>query len=173
MTHMPLWSSVMMQYILTKQAEEKWSLRQYNFLADSRKTVPIACRSEEWIKFQRKSPQTSAGGKSDSPNIFFKNWLTSKSFFPYCLLSPKDCISRHQLCPIWKRNDLTSQPGHTVVTALWMAVSKSAWTLLQKYSHQFLQPLKTYGWIYPHKTLDGYWPVRKMQIARSESKNCK
>ena len=33
-----------------QKAEEKWSLRQYNFLAGSRKTVPLACRSEVWIK---------------------------------------------------------------------------------------------------------------------------
>jgi len=26
------------------QAEKKWSLHQYNFLAGSRKTVPLACR---------------------------------------------------------------------------------------------------------------------------------
>ena len=30
-------------------AEEMWSLYQYNFLADSRKTVTLACRSEDWI----------------------------------------------------------------------------------------------------------------------------
>jgi len=64
----------MMQYIRTKQAEETWSLHQYNFLADSRKTVPLACRSEDWIKIlNAKQSQTSVGGKSDSPNIFFKN----------------------------------------------------------------------------------------------------
>jgi len=43
------WSSVMMQNIQTKQVEENWSLHQYNFLAGSRKTVPLACRSEGWI----------------------------------------------------------------------------------------------------------------------------
>jgi hypothetical protein len=36
-----------MQYIRTKQAEEKWSPDQYDFLAGSRKTVPLACRSED------------------------------------------------------------------------------------------------------------------------------
>jgi hypothetical protein len=40
----------MMQYIRTKQAEEKWSLHQYNFLAGSCKTVPLACRSKDLIK---------------------------------------------------------------------------------------------------------------------------
>ena len=45
-----------------------------NFLAGSRKTVPLACRSEDWIKIlNAKQSQTSVGGKSDSPNIFFKN----------------------------------------------------------------------------------------------------
>jgi len=39
-----------MKYIRTKQAEENWSLRQYNFLAGSRKTFPLACRSEDLIK---------------------------------------------------------------------------------------------------------------------------
>jgi len=33
-----------------QKAEEKWGLHQYNFLAGSRKTVPLACRSEDWIK---------------------------------------------------------------------------------------------------------------------------
>ena len=28
---------------------EKWSLHDYNFLAGSRKTVPLACRSGDWI----------------------------------------------------------------------------------------------------------------------------
>jgi len=50
MTHMFLWFSMMMQYIRTKQAEEKWSLDQYNFLTVRRKTFPFACRSEDWIK---------------------------------------------------------------------------------------------------------------------------
>jgi len=36
-----------------QQAEENWSLHQYNFLADSRKTVPLACRSEDWIKIPK------------------------------------------------------------------------------------------------------------------------
>jgi len=49
-----LWS-LMTQNIRTKQAEEKWSLHQCNFLAGSRKTVTLACRSEDWIKFQRKA----------------------------------------------------------------------------------------------------------------------
>jgi hypothetical protein len=47
---MRLWFSMMMQYIRTKQAEEKWSLHQYHFLAGSRKTVPLGCRLEDWVK---------------------------------------------------------------------------------------------------------------------------
>ena len=127
-THMRLWPSMIMQYIRTKQAEKKWSLYQYNFLVGSSKTAPLAWQSEVWITIptQKSHSQTSAGGKRDSPNIFFKNWLTSETFFPFCLLSPKNCIFLHQLCLKWTRHTLTSKPGHTVVTALWMAVSKSA-----------------------------------------------
>jgi len=52
---MRLWFSMMMQYIRTKQAEEKQSLHQYNFLAGSCKTVPLARRSKDWIKFPKLS----------------------------------------------------------------------------------------------------------------------
>jgi hypothetical protein len=38
---------MMMQYIRTKQAEEEWSPDQYNFLAGSSKTVPLAYRPED------------------------------------------------------------------------------------------------------------------------------
>ena len=55
MPHMHLWSSMMMQYIRTKEAEENWSLHQYIFLAGSRKTVPLACRSGDWIKIPMQS----------------------------------------------------------------------------------------------------------------------
>ena len=40
---------MVMQYIRNKQADEKWSLRQYDFLAGSHRTVPLACRSEEGV----------------------------------------------------------------------------------------------------------------------------
>jgi len=46
---------MMMQYIRTKQAEEKWSLHQYSFLAVSRKTIPLARRSEDHIKIPTQS----------------------------------------------------------------------------------------------------------------------
>jgi len=32
-----------------QKAEEKWNLHQYDFLAGSHKTVPLACHSEDWI----------------------------------------------------------------------------------------------------------------------------
>ena len=54
-THKRLWSSMMMLYIRTKEAEENLSLHQYNFLAGSRKTVPLACRSEDWIEIPKQS----------------------------------------------------------------------------------------------------------------------
>jgi hypothetical protein len=49
MTDRRLWSAVTVRNIGTKQAEEKWSLHQCNVLAGSRKTAPLACRSEDWI----------------------------------------------------------------------------------------------------------------------------
>jgi len=59
MIHIRLWSSLMMQNIRTKQAEENWSLLQYSFLAGSRKIVPLACRSKGWIyEGVSKSPRT-------------------------------------------------------------------------------------------------------------------
>jgi hypothetical protein len=65
---------MMMQYIRTKQAEENWSLHQYNFLAGSRKTKNTRTSFGRLDKNSNaKQSQTSAGGKSDSPNIFFKN----------------------------------------------------------------------------------------------------
>ena len=51
---MLLWSSMMMLYIKTKQAEEKSSPHQYNFLAGNRKTVPFACRLQDCIKILTK-----------------------------------------------------------------------------------------------------------------------
>ena len=39
----------------TLQSDQKWILHQYNFLAGSRKTVPLACRSEDWIKIRTQS----------------------------------------------------------------------------------------------------------------------
>ena len=45
--------------------------------------------------------------------------------------------------------------------------------LLEKHSHHVLQPLIPYVWIHPHRTLDVYWPVRKIQVAHRESMNLK
>ena len=110
--------TVMMKYIRTKQAEEKWSLYQYNFLAGSRKTVPLACRSKDGIKIPTQSSRRLPPVVKATVRMFSSGTDFPQSFFSYCLLSPKDCIFRHQLCPKWKRNSLTSQSGHTVVTAL-------------------------------------------------------
>ena len=105
---MCLWSSMTMQYIRTKQAEENWSLRQYNFLAGSRKTVPLANHSKDWTKIPTKSSLRLSPAVKATVRIFSSRTdFTSGSFLPYCLLSPKDCIFRHQLCPKWKRHALT------------------------------------------------------------------
>ena len=132
MTHMRLWSSMMMQNIRTKQSEEKGSLHQYNYLAGRRKTVPLACRSGDWIESPTQSirwlpPVVNAtvrifSSRTDSPQ--------SLSFQPVCRV-PKIVFTATS-CPRWKRHALTSKPGHTVVTALWMAVSKSAQTIVAK-----------------------------------------
>jgi hypothetical protein len=44
-----------MQKIRTKQAEDNYNLRQYNFLAGRLKTAPLACRWEYWIQSQKQS----------------------------------------------------------------------------------------------------------------------
>jgi len=119
---MRLWSSKMMQNIRTKQAEENWSLHQYNFLAGSCKTVPLACRSKDWIKIRKLSSRRLPPVVKRSVRIFSSRTDLTQSFLPYCLLSPKNCIFRHELCPKWKRLALISKPGHTVVTALRMAI---------------------------------------------------
>jgi hypothetical protein len=91
---------MIMQYIRTKQAEEKWSLHQYNFLAGSPKTVPLACYSEDWIKIPTQSSRRLPPVVKATVRIFSSR---PESFFPYCLLGPKDFIFRHHLCPKWKR----------------------------------------------------------------------
>jgi hypothetical protein len=40
---------MMMMNIQAKQAEEECSLHQYIFVKGSRKIVPLACRSQNWI----------------------------------------------------------------------------------------------------------------------------
>jgi hypothetical protein len=106
-THMRLWSSMMMQYIRTKEAEKKWSLHQYNFLAGSRKTVPLACRSEVIIhsvfclttgskppperflhivrsrisSFRWEYPLLSLGSSSSFLRLLFRLLVTSISLF--------------------------------------------------------------------------------------------
>jgi hypothetical protein len=54
-----------------------------------------------------------------------------------------------------------------------MAVSKYAKTIAGKiFTPRFAASDAVYL-IHPHRTLDVYWPVRKMQVAHSESMNCK
>jgi len=72
----------MMQNIQAKQAGEKWSLHQYSFTEGSRKIrLHSLVVGNIGYKVQRKQSLTSAGSKSDGPNIFFKNRLNSESFF--------------------------------------------------------------------------------------------
>jgi hypothetical protein len=136
-----------MQYIRTKQAEEKWSLHQYNFLAGSRKIVPLGFRSEYWIKIPTQSSRR------------LQELAYLRIFLSILLAEPKDCIFRHQFGPKWKQHILTSKPGHTVVTALRMAVSKSAKTIVGKISTTSFAASDTACLIHPHRTLDVYWPI--------------
>ena len=62
-----------------QQAEENWSLHQYNFLADSRKTVPLACRSEDWIKIQTQSSRRLPLGVIATFRIFSSRTDLSQS----------------------------------------------------------------------------------------------
>ena len=116
-TRMRLWSSVMMQNIRTKLAEEKWSLRQHNFLAGSRKTVPLAGLSEDCTYSPTQSRRRLPPLVKATVRI-----LSSRTDLPQSLSillaeSQRSYFFRHQLCPKWKRNALTPQPGHTAVTA--------------------------------------------------------
>jgi len=71
---------MMMQYIRTKQEEEKWSLHQYNFLAGSRKTVPLACRSEDWIKIPKQSSRRLPPVVKATVRIFSSRTVLPQSF---------------------------------------------------------------------------------------------
>jgi hypothetical protein len=55
MIHMHLWHSVMMQNIRTEQAEEKWSLHQYNFLQVDAKLFHSLVIRKIGYKVQRKA----------------------------------------------------------------------------------------------------------------------
>jgi hypothetical protein len=83
---MGLWSSIMMQYIRTKQAEEKWSLHQNNFLAGSRKTLPFACRSEDWAKIPKQSSRRLPPVVKAKVRIF-----SSRNGLPQSLPFHTDC----------------------------------------------------------------------------------
>ena len=54
-----------------------------------------------------------------------------------------------------------------------MAVSKSAKTIGVKTFTPSFAASDTVCLIHPHRTLDVYWPVIKMQDAHSESMNCR
>ena len=76
---MLLWSSMMMRYIRTKQAEEHWILHQYNFLPGSRKTVPLTCRSEDWIKITTQISRRLPPGVKATVRIFSSRTDVSQS----------------------------------------------------------------------------------------------
>jgi len=71
---------------LTKQAEEKWSLYQYNFLAGSRKIVPLVCRLEDWIKIPTQSSRTFPLVVKSRVRIFFSRTVLPQnhSFHTAC-----------------------------------------------------------------------------------------
>ena len=109
--------------------------------AGSCKTVPLAFLSEDWIRIPKQSSRRLPPVVKAAVQIFSSRTdLPQSLFFPYCLLSPKDYIFRHRLCSKWKQQVLTSQPGHTVVTALWVAFRSQRKQLLEKRPHQVLQP---------------------------------
>ena len=171
-THMRLWSSMKMQYIRTKQAEEKWSLHQYNFLAGSCKTVPLACHSKEWIKIPTLNIRRLPPAVKRTVRIFSSrtDW-TQESFFPCCLLSPKDCIFRHELCPKWVRHALISNPGHcchSVLNGGFQVSINYGW----KNVHIKFCSLRYRMSEYILRTLGVYWPVKK-KCKLFKSLNCK
>ena len=54
-----------------------------------------------------------------------------------------------------------------------MVVSKSAKTIAGKTFAPIFAASDTVRLIHPHRMFDVSWPVRKMQVAHSESMNCK
>lgn len=65
----------------------------------------------------------------------------------------------------WKRHTLTKQPGHTVVTAIWAAVLKSAWTTA---GPTFTPSSAASDAVYHNIFLSGlgvYWTVIIMKVA--------
>jgi len=65
--------------------EEKWSLHQYNFLGGSRKTVPLSCRSEDWIKFQRKTVADFRRWQERESEYFLQKLPYLRVFLPILL----------------------------------------------------------------------------------------
>jgi len=155
-------------------AEEKWSLYQYNFLEGSRKTVPLACRSEDWIKIATQRSRRFPPVVKATIRIF-----SSRTDLPQNLSSHTACwvpkIAFATTSSVLNGNDMLKLPSLATplsVRCEWLFRSQHK-QLLVKHSHRVQQPLIPYGWIHPHRTLDVYWPVRKMLVAHSESMNCK
>ena len=153
---------------------QKCSLHQYNFLAGSCKTIPLACRSKDWIKIQTLSSRWLPPVVKGKVGIFFSRTdLThSLSFHADCRV-PKIVFSATS--SVLNGNDLLYFASLATLLSLrcgWLFRSQQK-QVLEKHSHQVLQPLIPYGWTHPNRTLDVYWPVRKTQVARGESMNCK
>ena len=164
----------MMQNIRPKQAEEKWSLQQHNFLAGSRKTVPLVCRSEDWIKLSMQNIRRLPPVVKATVRIFStRNDLPLSPSFHTACWAPKIVFSATS--SVLNDNDMLQLPNLAILLSLryeWRLRIQHK-QLLEKHSHQVLQLLIRHIWIHFHRTLDVYWPVRKMPVAHSESLNCK
>jgi len=163
-----------MQYIRTKQLEEKRILHQYSFLAGSRKTVPLACLSEDWIKIRTQSSRRLPPVVKATVQMFSSRTDLSQSlsFHTACWV-PKIVFSTTS--SVLNGNDMLYLPSLATLFSLrceWRFRSQHK-QLLEKNSHQVLQPLIPYGWIHPYRTLDVYWLLRKMKVVHSESMSCK
>jgi hypothetical protein len=89
---------MMMQYIRTKPAEEKWSLHQYNFLADGGKAVPHTCHLEDWIKIPTQTVADFRMKVKATVRIFSSRTDLPQSFLATLLAGSQRLFFRHQLC---------------------------------------------------------------------------
>ena len=154
-----LWSPVMMQYIRTKQAEENWSMHQYNFVAGSLKTVPLVCRLEDSIKIPTQLSRTFLPMVKATVRIFSSatDLPQSLSFHTACWV-PKIVFSATS--SVVNGTDMLQIPSLATLFSLlceWLFRSQLK-QLLEKHSHQVLQPLILYVRIHPHRILAVYWP---------------
>jgi len=91
---MRLWSSLIMQNIRAKQAEEKWNLNQYTFLAGRCKIVPLACRLEDWVYIPTQSSRWLPPVVKATVRIFSSRTGLRQSFsFHTACLVPKILFS--------------------------------------------------------------------------------